>query len=72
MHFTKATIGIKVHENKLKMTVEDNGVGFATGMHSPRGNGLNNMQKRAEESGAALDLTSTEGKGTCIRFVASV
>ena len=53
------------------MTIEDNGIGFKSDTES-KGNGLNNMMRRAEESNAKLTITSHVGKGTIIELNVSV
>jgi len=67
-HCTQAIISIKIEQNKILMKIEDNGIGFVPGANPSRGNGLNNMKKRAEESGALLEISSSEGNGTSIHF----
>jgi len=71
-HCTKAAISLSILQNKIKMTIDDNGVGFGPGTYQSRGNGLINMKRRAEESGAILDIISSEGKGTSIHFSTSI
>jgi signal transduction histidine kinase len=56
---------VKQYDNLLKIAVYDNGKGFDAAAVK-RGNGLNNMQKRAEEMGAAFNLQSTVDKSTVI------
>lgn len=55
--------------NQLEFSVTDNGQGFDE-VTVRRGNGLNNMQKRADEVGANLILDSAKNKGAkvAIRF----
>lgn len=56
---------IKETENKLEFSVSDNGKGFDAVMVR-RGNGLENMQKRADEIGAKLILQSKENEGASV------
>jgi two-component system, NarL family, sensor histidine kinase LiaS len=51
------------------LVIEDNGVGF--GVHStPNGHfGLRNMQQRAEEVDATLEIVSQISQGTKIRVM---
>ncbi len=54
---------LEMKDEKLHMSIEDNGVGFnvVSGMH---GNGLSNMNLRAEAIGAVFHITSHKNKGT--------
>ncbi len=53
-----------VYSNEmLTLTIQDNGDGFEVGA-ATGGNGLRNMQKRAEEMGGSLQLNSSLGNGT--------
>ena len=56
---------IKETEGKLEFSVRDNGKGFDAVMVR-RGNGLENMQKRADEIGAKLVLQSKENEGASV------
>jgi signal transduction histidine kinase len=66
------TISVEI-SNKQKtfiVRVEDNGKGFDLDKIN-RGNGLNNMNKRASELGTTLMINSIIGKGTKITFEVS-
>jgi nitrate/nitrite-specific signal transduction histidine kinase len=52
----------------LKMEISDNGKGFDLDKIK-RGNGLNNLEKRAKEIGGQIDIKSEPGKGTCINLM---
>lgn len=56
---------IRETEGKLEFSVRDNGKGFDAVMVR-RGNGLENMQKRADEIGAKLVLQSKENEGASV------
>jgi two-component system, NarL family, sensor histidine kinase UhpB len=51
----------------LTLLVKDEGIGFED-KKVKKGNGLDNMQNRAKELNAALQLQSVAGKGTAIRL----
>ncbi|HEX3168666.1 MAG TPA: ATP-binding protein, partial [Chitinophagaceae bacterium] len=52
----------------LKMEISDNGKGFDIDKIK-KGNGLNNLEKRAKEIGGQIDIKSEPGKGTCINLM---
>jgi signal transduction histidine kinase len=52
----------------LKMELNDNGKGFDMDKIK-RGNGLNNLEKRAKEIGGQITIKSEPGKGTCINLM---
>src|SRR5215203_3924414 len=52
----------------LKMELTDNGKGFEMDKIK-RGNGLNNLEKRAKEIGGQIAIKSEPGKGTCINLM---
>lgn len=60
-----------LHDNILKVTIRDNGVGF--NMNEVRkGNGLDNMQKRAEEMGAQFFMKSEPAQGCLITIALKI
>jgi len=63
----RAKFALKGEKDKLMMVISDDGKGFDTTKES-RGNGLENMKKRAVEMGAQLLIDSIPGKGTTIRL----
>jgi signal transduction histidine kinase len=50
--------------DRLRLTVQDNGVGLA--LSAPPGYGLRNMRDRARLLGGRLEIASANGKGTCV------
>lgn len=58
-----ATIDISVHKNKLLMKITDNGIGFDLN-NSDGGNGLINMNKRAQSLRGHLSIKSEKQVGT--------
>ncbi len=58
--------GLNLDDEGVKITVTDNGGGFNPQTASPDGNGLQNMERRLEEIGGRLEITSLPGKGTTV------
>jgi signal transduction histidine kinase len=68
--YSKATIlsmEVILHANILKIIIQDNGVGFDMS-NVKRGNGLDNMLKRADEMGADVEIQSAPLQGCTILF----
>ncbi|QBN18634.1 tetratricopeptide repeat-containing sensor histidine kinase [Flavobacterium nackdongense] len=66
-HASVISINVKPIENRIKITVQDNGLGFDV-KTIEKGNGLLNMQKRIEEIGGEFHLSSSN-EGTQIEIV---
>lgn len=64
---TLTTIEISLRKNTLYMLVKDNGKGFTADL-SNGGNGLINMNKRAEALKGELIITTAPGKGTSVEL----
>lgn len=62
---TKVLITFWIHKKELELKIEDNGNGFEEKSIST-GNGLKNMQNRAEEIGADYSINSNTKSGTVI------
>lgn len=60
---SRAFIHFSIKKKHLHMRVRDYGKGFDI-LDADTGNGLSNMQKRAEMMGAILKITSEKGEGT--------
>jgi|CZKP01.1.fsa_nt_gi ligand-binding sensor domain-containing protein len=58
-------LSVETDNRNYEIKLSDDGSGFDTKNKYP-GNGLNNMKKRAQESGMRLELESSEGHGTVI------
>ena len=67
-HCTQATIVLTIHKNKLMLTIQDDGIGFDM-QDLPRKGGLRNMQHRADDLRAQLNITSSKGKGARIELI---
>jgi signal transduction histidine kinase len=64
----QAAVHVFVENNKLKLLVKDNGIGFDA-KTADSGNGLGNMQKRADAIKGKLELKSEIGIGTAITLI---
>ncbi|HSP87784.1 MAG TPA: two-component regulator propeller domain-containing protein [Ignavibacteriaceae bacterium] len=65
---SEISLDASVKGKKLQMTLKDNGKGFFIDEISRNGNGLNNIQNRAENIGGVLHIFSKKGEGTTVRF----
>jgi signal transduction histidine kinase len=64
---SEVEIKLEQRKNTIIMTVTDNGNGFSENSIS-KGQGLNNMTKRAKRIGGKLDITTNEKGGTTVRL----
>lgn len=64
---SEAAINLELHHAILKLVISDNGKGFDP-LEVKTGNGLKNMQYRAEKIGAVYQLDATPGGGTSVRL----
>jgi ligand-binding sensor domain-containing protein/two-component sensor histidine kinase len=60
---SKCSIHISLHQHRLLLYVADNGIGFDVNK-ADSGNGLSNMQKRAEALKGRVSIQSKPGEGT--------
>jgi signal transduction histidine kinase len=63
---TNVSVTIKKIDEHICVQVADNGKGFDAAIAKTKGDGLNNMQKRATELKGIFEITTTLGKGTTI------
>jgi signal transduction histidine kinase len=59
-----------MQNKKLSLLVKDDGVGF--NLHEADGNGLGNMQKRAENMNATVSIQSQKGEGATVKLAIPV
>lgn len=62
---SEVSVGLRRQEQRLNLTVRDNGVGLAQAP-ARRGNGLRNIAQRVSEAGGRFDVASTPGAGTAL------
>jgi signal transduction histidine kinase len=65
---TRVRIAVSFADGRLRLVVEDDGVGMA-GDGSRDGTGLRSVRRRAAAIGAALDIGSPDGRGTRTELV---
>ncbi len=63
-HATHIDVTVRTHHNRIRVSIRDNGKGFAATDSSPKGYGLMNMEARAKKLGGHLLLQSKPGQGT--------
>jgi signal transduction histidine kinase len=63
---------INIENKKLKLTIEDNGIGFDSNRIENEGIGLKNIKERAKIVNSKLFFTTELGKGTKIEIVISM
>jgi signal transduction histidine kinase len=68
---TRLRIGAHYSARRVRLTIEDNGIGFDTHERS-NGLGLNGMKLRAEDLNGTLEILSEPGRGTQITVSASI
>jgi ligand-binding sensor domain-containing protein/signal transduction histidine kinase len=66
---TRVEIKIEQDADSLRMSIQDNGIGFDSAVQSS-GNGLKNLKLRAARVKGVLTIESKPGQGTCVAFSA--
>lgn len=64
----RITVRLTAGAGRFELLVQDDGKGFDPKAMSRSGNGLRNMQARAEALGARLDVRSAPGQGCAVRL----
>ena len=63
------TVNLKADENRLLLTIIDDGIGFDVGtLEDSEGLGVAGMRERAALLGGELDMEASTGKGTSVYF----
>ena len=65
-HATQAMVSIRMKDTRVRVSIQDDGIGFAPVSGLSRGYGLTNMETRAKKLGGMLRIQSRTGKGTQI------
>jgi signal transduction histidine kinase len=63
-HASSVVVSVRRHDDRVVLTVSDDGIG---GADPARGSGLNGLVDRVEALGGILAVTSTPGGGTTVR-----
>lgn len=63
-HASCATVSVRMRDTRIRVTIQDDGVGFSLAVGQPRGYGLTNMEARAKKLGGSLRVQSKPGGGT--------
>lgn len=63
-HATHIAIALKTRGKRIRLTIDDNGIGFDLSAQHRRGYGLTNMDARARKLGGALRIMSKPQGGT--------
>jgi len=66
---TEVNFQLMLHNNKLTITIEDNGIGFNVGGQFNKGNGLQNIKARSELLDGTLNIDSGKNIGTTLIIV---
>jgi two-component system, NarL family, sensor kinase len=65
-HATQAVVSIRMRDTRVRVSIQDDGIGFAPVPGLSRGYGLTNMETRAKKLGGTFRVQSKSGKGTHI------
>jgi len=65
---TEVRLGVWLVDNRLRLSIADNGRGLAPDARNRDRNGLVNMQSRLEKMGGRFSMASQTGRGTIVRF----
>ena len=63
-HASRAMVSIRMKNTRIRISVQDDGIGFSTAVGQPRGYGLANMEARAKHLGGKFRVQSKMGEGT--------
>ncbi len=63
-HASCATVSVRMKDTRIRVAIQDDGIGFSLAVGQPRGYGLTNMESRAKKLGGSLRVHSKPGGGT--------
>lgn len=61
-------MGLRREDDRVELSIDDDGIGFDMQAADAGGNGLRNMRERAQALGGEIKIWSQKGKGTHIHF----
>jgi signal transduction histidine kinase len=64
---TQVRVALEAGSDEIRLTIADDGIGFAVEKASGIGNGLENMAERTSDMGGVFLIESEKGKGTVVR-----
>lgn len=65
---TEVLVQLTMHEDKLHLTVEDNGIGFVEGTSAGTGIGLQSLRQRVEQMQGQFIFSSKPSEGTTVEI----
>ena len=65
---TEVRIAMEVKDNRLNISVTDNGQGFDSAGGFPGSDGMTNMRERMQKLGGHCEIKSAAGRGTVVNF----
>lgn len=65
---TEVRLNIQMKQNQIRLTISDNGRGWAEGDHTEEMDGVTNMKTRLQKLGGRFEIRSKAGAGTVVRF----
>jgi signal transduction histidine kinase len=65
---TEVLLDIQVEEGGIRLSITDNGRGWADGAQTEEMDGIANMRARMEKLEGQFEVTSQSGRGTVVRF----
>jgi len=63
-HASRATVSLRMRDTRIRVRIQDDGIGLSMAVGQPRGYGLTNMEARAKKLGGSLRVHSKTGGGT--------
>ena len=69
-HLVAITLVVSPEGQNVVVTVTDDGVGLSEDRVNATNNGLRNMRERLSRRGGGVEITSSSGRGTCVKISA--
>ena len=66
---TTRVLSLSQDQRRIRLKIEDNGIGFTASKRRSQGMGIKNMRARARKLGAKISIASAQGKGTRITLI---